>query len=176
MQTGALSTQDRFQVGITIVGDSSGEDLRTGGGGAVFARMITKNMPKTPKSYPLHGKLQILYDLRLVERVGYAYGADKYGTKEQKEYANRANIVELTKQYQNDPWRAKGNELCINHRIGPEFIKGLLVENDKQKDELIKLLTAEGLLTVNIKNETCFNGIPIDQFIHVGEFDEKHWA
>lgn len=176
-KTGALSTQDRFQVGILKAGDSSGEDLRTGGASSVFARIVTDNMPTNPLKYPLRGEMQILYDLKVLERVGFAYQGDRWGSKEEDVYSKRSNIVELTKQYKaGGPGDNLGNEVCVNQRVGPESIKGLLVKDDTQKNDLIELFKQEGLLTKNTSDEYCINGVPVDQFIHIGEFSANYWA
>jgi hypothetical protein len=150
--------------------------LRTGGGDSVFVRMITKGMSKNPDSYPLSGEMQILYDLDLVERVGYVYPGDKYGNKDPLEYQARPSVTELTSMIEKNPSSYMGNEVCIHHRVGPEFIKGIRVKNTAQKDELIKALKKEGLVTQNSLKQDCFNGIPLDQFIRVGDVKAEYWA
>ena len=175
LKSGALSTQDRFQLGIIAGGASSQEDLITGGAGSVFLRMVTNNMPKELDTYPLAGHIQILYDLDLVERVGYAYSQDLYGSKTSTAYQNRLNIINLTTQINTHPLNHLDNEICINHRVGPEFIKGLLVKSEKEKQQLIVVLKHKGLTTKNASHQDCFNGIPLDQFIRVGIARPDYW-
>ena len=70
-------------------------DLKSGGAESVFARLITENMPKNPGDYPVGGRMQILCDLELVERVGYIYSKDEFGSKEMIKYYNRPSVLEL---------------------------------------------------------------------------------
>jgi hypothetical protein len=178
LRTGALSTQDRFQLGIIAAGASVDEDIRTGGAESVFTRLLTNGMPKSPNigNYPLIGKLQILYDLDLVERVGFVYASDKYGTKEESDYQTRPNVVELAQRAASNAYGYRENEVCIRSRIPPQYIKGVLVKDNNEKTELIKALRAEGLITLNTSNHECINGVPIDQFIHIGDFQPEYWA
>jgi len=176
LQAGALSTQDRFQLGIIAKGVSSAADLEEGGGESVFLRMITNSMPKNLNSYLFVGHIQILYDLDLVERVGYAYSNDQYGTKEPFVYKKRSNIVELTNKIEANPIDSMNNEICISHRIAPKFIKGIRVKSSTEKDQLVETLKKEGMVTRNSQNQECFNDIPLDQFIRIGDVKAEYWA
>lgn len=177
LKGGALSSQDRFELGIMAKGDSSGADLQSGGGDSVFVRMITEGMPKNFNDYPLNGKMQILYDLDLVERVGYVYSEDKFGTKDPSDYRERPTVTKLVENIEIKPNEYMGNEICIHHRIGSEFIKGIRVNNDSEKAILIEALKKEpNLVTQNNLKQDCFNGIPLDQFIRVGDVKKEYWA
>ena len=176
LKTGSLSTQDRFQAGIIAQGTSCEEDLKTGGAESVFTRLVTEDMSKNPMSYPLHGKIQILCDLDLVERVGFVYTSDQYGTKEVVTYVDRPSILGLTEYCQNNPSTSKNNEVCIRNRVPPERMKGVMVKNDGEKDALVNALRLEGLLTLDTLTRECINGVPIDQFIHVGALKAEYWV
>lgn len=167
LKTGSMSSQDRLQAGMIIKGCSPDSDLISGGAESVFTRMVTKDMSKKLGDYPLAGKMQILYDLDVVERVGFGYNSDQFGTKNPKTYPYRPNIVELTEGARNL------NEVCIRNRIGPKFIKGVLVENDDEKKNLLDALRAEGLLEGEAGNEHI-NGISIEQFIQVEELKPEY--
>ena len=180
LKHGALSSDDRFEKGIIVAGGSSGEDLRTGGGEYVFSRLIMDNMTKDPSSYTLNGQFQVLYDLELIERAGLIYDSDKFGSKEESTYtgSERKSAVELAKTIKyNSSYYVdyKGNEVCLRNRVGPQYMKGVLVASDYQKTQMIQLLKADGLVTLNTSGVECINGIPIDQFIHVGEFKKEYW-
>ena len=176
LKTGILATQDRFQAGIIAEGASCYDDLSSGGAESVFARLVTENMSKNPTDYPLNGNMQILCDLDLVERVGFVYSADDYGTKEESSYSNRPSLLQLVENCQINPGDFTSNEVCIRNHIPPERFKGVLVLNQWRKTEVIKALKLEGLITLdNLKGE-CINGVPVDQFIHVGEFKAEYWA
>jgi len=176
LRTGILATQDRFQAGIIADGVSCEADLMSGGAESVFTRLITENMPKYPTSYTLSGKMQILCDLDLVERGGFAYRTDLYGTKNPVAYKARPSILELTEHCQKDPQIYKYNEVCIRNRIPPERFKGVLVQDNGQKTAIINALKLEGLITLDTLHRECINGVPVDQFIHVGEFKKEYWA
>ena len=176
--SGALSTLDRHQHGIIAFGASAKMDYESGGAESAFARLIASNMTADPSAYPLCGHFQILYDLSLVERGGYCYRGDDYGTKDPQKYQARPSIIELTQDIQKSfsPYAYVGNEVCIYKRIPPQFMKGLLVGNQEEKDKLVKILRDNGLITVNEKMKECINGVPIDQFIHIGHFKKKYWT
>jgi len=171
LKFGGLSTQDRFEMGMITPGASPTEDFVKGGAGAVFTRLITNKTSKYPNDYFFHGNIQILYDLKLVERGGYAYNDDEYGSKEEHLYKNRGNILDLTENI------SIRNEVCINNRVPPEFIKGLLVQSHQDKKDLIASLEANGVIEKSFVGGTRYiHGIPVDDFIHVGEFKKEYWT
>lgn len=178
LKIGALSTQDRFQIGVIAQGYSAVEDLARGGGEYVFTRLITKNMPTDPTAYAaISGNFQLLFDLRLVERVGLNYAHDAFGSKAPNLYASRPSILELTKllmSAESEDFLA--NEVCIHNRVPPEFIKGVVLSTIKEKEEMIKILRSKGLIKMGAGGKECINGVPIDKFIHIGEFKEEYWA
>ena len=177
LQTGSMSTLDRFQAGIIAAGASCDEDLKSGGAESVFTRLVTDNMPKDPNSYALNGKMQILYDLDLVERVGFVYSVDAYGTKDEMMYQYRPSVIEVAKLCESAPsLDYTSNEVCIRNRAPPESMKGVMVQNIGEKDALINALKLEGLITLDTKGRECINDIPIDQFIHIGEFKAEYWT
>lgn len=177
LRIGALSIQDRFSAGILAAGASSAADIGLGGSDSVFARMITKNMePDIIDHMPLRGKIQILYSLDLLERGGYGYMKDEWGSKEEATYKKRNSLLEMAEKLANDPLPDLDNEVCIKNRIPPQFIKGIRVENDKEKAKLIAVLKEEGLITQNASQQDGINGIPIDQFIRVGDVKPEYWT
>ena len=173
LKWGALSTQDRFQLGLVVAGASPGADFALGGANSVFTRLVTSNMRLNPEDFALCGMMQILYDLNLVEQVGYCYPGDVFGSKNPSVYKERGNIVELAIEGQ-DKLRYN-NEFCINGRIAPKYVKGAMVRDQMEKKELIAALEQHGLITENETHEKFCSGIPIDDFIHIGYFDEKYW-
>lgn len=168
LRDGALSTVDRYASGIIAAGASSYTDIGVGGANCVFTRLLTFNMPKTMDSYPLSGQIQILYDLQLLERGGYAYTTDLSGTKGVNAYSRRKDILSLTKQYAADPNNFVANEVCIRNRIPPRFIKGVVVPSEEAKQMVIAHLKLAGLIEENSAKIPCIHGIPLDEFFHVG--------
>ena len=67
------------------------------------------------------------------------------------------------------------NEVCVRHRIPPKFIKGFVLQTSHQREELVKGLRTAGLITQNHLGQECVNLIPIDKFIHVGNFKKEYW-
>ncbi len=70
LKNGALSSQDRFQNGLFITGMSSEADLRSGGGDQVFTRLVTEETKGSMTNIYGMGKIQILFDLDVVNRGG----------------------------------------------------------------------------------------------------------
>lgn len=184
LKKGALSSQDRFERGLIIQGASSVSDLSSGSGDHVFTRLITTNTiaSKPPvHDFPFYGQVQFMYDLEVAERVGYAYGGDQYGTKSSYEYQNRDSIGMLTNKLQHDLPGASiySNEYCIKNRIPPKYIRGLLVQSEGLKKLLIQALKGsegKGIITL-VDGQALFNGIPLEEFIHVGNtFKTHHWG
>jgi hypothetical protein len=68
------------------------------------------------------------------------------------------------------------NEVCIRNRVAPNFIKGIRVNNEEEKLNLIKILEQEKLITLNDLQQPYINGIPVDQFIHIGDVKAEYWA
>lgn len=169
LKKGVLSTLDRFEAGLIIEGESCGEDFKKGGADSVFARLLTSTMTRDPKEYELHGQAQILCDLSLLERGGYAYSSDYYGSKAPIYHKARLDILSLTKLYQADPENHLQNEVCIRNRIPPQYIKGLVVKNQTVKNQLIQEFTKEGIIKKNAMQLDCINGILVDEFFHVGK-------
>ena len=177
LNVGALSSHDRFQNGIIAAGASSGQDFETGGAEYVFTRLITKKMAKNPNSYPLNGQFQILYDLSLVERCGLVYAGDKFGTKDPYDgYKTRPSILSIADECEKYPNTLKKNEVCLRNRVPPQFIKGVMVSSEKEKNNMIQILRKAGAITKNLSGIECINHIPVDQFIHVGDMKEEYWA
>lgn len=177
LKYGAMSTQDRFELGIITEGQKSMCDLKAGGGESVFLRLITKSMPKNLDHYPYAGDVQILYDLDLLERVGYAYSCNSFGTKNSILYKKRLNIIDLTKKIEKSICNFQENEICIGHRIGPEFIRGIRLNNSfvHCKDQIMEVFKKEGLVIKNSLNQDCFHGKPIDEFIRLGDVKAEYW-
>lgn len=180
LKNGPMCSFDRFSAGIIKEGDSPGKDFLSGGAGSVFTRLMTKNMMAksqtcTPPKFPLSGVLQILLDLKVLERGGYCYTHDNYGTKDPL-YAQRPSMIELAQKIENEPSKFLDNEVCSLGHISHEFIKGVQVKTEPQKNKIIAALKKEGLVKLNDHGQESFNGVPLDKFIHVSEtFKKEYW-
>lgn len=181
LKTGALSSQERMSAGITETGFSTPADFKSGGAEAIFTTLITK---KTMDTVPITnckygGSVKIFYDLKLLERVGYGYSSDCYGAKDHR-YNNpnsRHNIQGLVNKVNtfDDSFNLTANEVCVHSRISPEYIKGILVDSEANKQLIIQSLQKENL----IKNG-CVRNVPINKFIRVadwnGKYKEEYWT
>jgi len=170
LKNGAFSTQDRFQAGIMVRGSSYDLDFSSGGGDRVFTRLVNSRNAVGQLS---DHKVQVLYDLDVLNRGGYAYMVDSYGIKNPfyqtyKLYQNRLNLIEFT---ENLPQSNGLNEVMIKNRIEPKFIKGIIVSSKVAKDFFVGELSKEGL----IKDESIL-GKPVDEFIHIADsYNQKMW-
>ena len=179
IKNGALSSQDRFQAGLFAKGASSETDLCTGGGDHVFTRLIN---PKTDQfslgdkfgsgsSFLFSGKYQMLYDLDVCNSGAYGYDKDLYGVKNPDHanyifYEKRENLQSLAEKA-----CSPSNEIMVKNSVPPDLIRGIVCQNQANKDLLVQKLKAEGVI-VNGK----INGCPFDSFIHVAtKFKKEMW-
>lgn len=174
---GNLSTQDRFLAGLIIYGASSSEDLASGGGDQSFTRMITKNLEnKDINEFRFHGNIQVLWDMSVVNRVSYGFEIDTYGVKNTQDkgylkYASRQNLMELAETLKSDAYL---NEVMVKNRMAPDFIRGLVVQSDEERERLIdRLKNVEGLITLE-SGEERINGLPLDKFIYTAKQFGRH--
>lgn len=175
LKIGVLSTYDRRVLQMDQSGVSAGSDYFLGGGDSVYCRLFHSDW--TNKNYGVEhisfaGFIQFIIDIKILDRVGYGFPADSYGSKLPGgdgllvlcSYKERSNLIDMV--------RGKiylGNEVLIKHRIPPEYILGILVQTEQNK----ALLT-----TTFYKNKmTLINGTPVEQFIHVGNYFKKsYWT
>lgn len=176
LRIGALSTQDRFQLGIIAGGVSSKADLKSGGGDSIFLRLISQGMPKNLGEYPLAGRIQILINLNIVDRVGYVYEDNFFGTKDPDCYSYRPSIIELAQNIQEHPENYLQNEVCVHHRIDPTHIQGVRVNTQEEKQTLAEILRKEGFVTMKKTEKFFEDKIPLDEFIRTGEIEPEDWV
>ena len=189
LQKGAISSQDRLEAGVIIQGASPKADLQKGGGDRVFTRLVNDNTDKHIKDHiskeygyvegPYYsGCVQILFDLDVLNRGGYAYNEDRYGVrnpedvKYEENYAQRQNMIQFAGEAD-----GKSNEVMVKNRIGPEFIRGLVVQDEGAKKELLKTLReADPPVIKVVKGMEHINGKSLDEFVHIAsEFTADMW-
>lgn len=179
LKTGPLASQDRYEAGLLVNGASSGTDYLTGGGDSVFTRMVTETSIADEVSistYQLSGRAQILVDLDVLARGGYAYIEDAYGAKnrfgDHESYENRMNLWECTAQVNISERNLYANEFMVKNHIPPSVIRGVVVADANMKRNLIEEMRNAGLI-VEQEGQELINGKPIDEFIHVDRFFRK---
>lgn len=176
LEHGSLSSQDRYENGWIVKGVCSSSNLQTGGGDHVYTRMITKGSIQDKfniKDYPWCGRVQVLYDLKILERGGYAYGERNQGSK-QFQYDIRSTFRSLTRRLHTNPRSfddmSYGNEFMVKNRIPPKYIKGLVVPTEEDKTALLETLKEAGRIEERDGRDFIKElDIPAENFIHVAE-------
>lgn len=178
LETGPLSSYDRFLAGLFKPGASSEEDLSSGGANQVFTCLITEKMAEVEiERFAFHRHMQVLYDLDVVNRVSYGYPVDLYGVKNVADeffgfYANRKNLIDFADNLSSGH---VANEVMVKNRIDPSFIIGVVVPTEQHKKVLIEFLSKKKLVEERGK-ELYINGRPIHKFVHVSsKFSKEMW-
>lgn len=119
--------------------------------------------------FPFSGSVQILYDLDVTERVCYMYSSDKYGSKDPNLYEKRKGIAEVTQKMKASD---TDNELMVKGRIPPQKIRGMVVQDEETKSQLISQLIGNGL----VDSKGNIMGKPVGAFVQVRpKFNENDW-
>jgi hypothetical protein len=136
--------------------------------------MVTDNLKSLSTSKRNYtGRIQVLFDLDLINRVGYAYDDDHFGAKSQQTYGKRKNLVDLVEDI-NGP-DGYNNEVLIKNYVAPQFIRGFLID-DGNKLAFIKILREQGLIQENEKGQECIYGKLLSEFIFsYYQFEKKMW-
>jgi len=194
---GPLSSRERFESGLSkTVGESSMQDHRTGGANYVFTRVLTRKMmdakrkkenyenPDAPPvmesacrvdRFPYSGDVQLLYDLSVVNQGGHAYESDRYGSKQENHYAKRSNLVEFSKNLNEN---AVSNELMKFEGFKPEKLQHILVKSEFAKESLIEDLTEAGFVEERDGKQYLkgYDAKDLDQLIITGKaFSADMW-
>lgn len=188
LNVGMISQELRDRYGI----DSSGYggSYFMGGADAVYTQMITENLVKedpTLSALQYQSKVRMLISLKALETGTYQYYDDDFGTRRYKLddwwwkndlYANRPDILELTKELQSTPtsshrygkdWNYDGHEVMLKERLDPSLFEGIVVDTQKTRDDLLSYLRTCNLIQTDQLGKETILGYNIDRFIHVGE-------
>jgi len=172
--TGTLSLQNRNDSGFVSKGTCIQIDYKYGGAGHVFTRVITDRFIRqktSVKEIVLGGEVQLIYDLDTLKFSGstYSYNADAHGDKGGV-YQKRLNLMEQIAQIESklNSCDYIHNEVLIKNAIAPSHAKGALVQNIATKKSLIAALRSAKSIKI-LDGVECINGIPVDDFIHVGD-------
>ena len=167
LKRGTLSSQGRFDIGLIQEGNSSKQDHEKGGADHVFTRVVTEDMMIVDiLSLSCAGIYQIIYDLEALCRSGstYSYRSDKFGSKYLAKYSRRKDSIAQISSYD----LSHANETMINYAIPANHIRGILVRSQERKRALIESLRTSGIITLRDDGLECIRGIPVGDFIHVG--------
>lgn len=125
------------------------------------------------------GKIQVLINLDVVNRVSYGYYCDKFGSKRPQAFGKRSTLPDLIKKLVNthniNEDTGINNEIAVKHRIAPHYIRGFII-NDRYRDDFIQALRNEGLIQMNSEGKECINGKTLDKFIYSEwQFKQEMW-
>lgn len=175
---GCLSSQDRLQAGMMVMGASTLRDLMSAGGDTAFARLINDMLINEEiTSFDFCGDYQLLIDLDACNQGAYGFDDDGFGVKNPSHpaydsYVNRQNLIELSET------QRASNEIMIKNRIGPEHIRGIVVKNMKVRMDVKKYLNDCGLVEMR-GSEQYVLGKPINEFVQISgaanKFKETMW-
>jgi len=179
LQTGLLSSQARFQRGILSLGWVPTYNYKTGSANQAFARLFTEKQFSSEyklSNFVLHKNVLILFDLQAMERLPYFYLHDRGGlrnpgyrqslhrAKGQKPIKNFRGYKEIAVRPAPKMFVAKQeqsphplNEVMFDQALGSQYIRKIILENDKDRDEMLAILRKNGISDIN--------GIPIEEAV-----------
>ncbi len=183
-QNGGLSSLERYERGLFGEGCCPDENIQTGSANQVFARPLTLNQfDKGAEwtTYAIPGSVFLLVRPQAAERLPYAYPRDcsglrspayqasRYIRKPQREglsmalspatISERVTLPELTRKQQ-DTGTLLTAEVMFEQLLGRDYIAGMLVATEMERQELIALLKSPA--GGNIQE---INGVPIEDCV-----------
>lgn len=176
LQTGAFSSQTRFDLGLGIHGLASVRNHKHGSADEVFTRLVFVPMeneePLTISEIPFSGAVQMVYSLDLLNQGTYQYHGDDLGMRmvDHEElsynlYKDRQNLEEFIQTEKKEFGRE--NEVMIKDTIAPKNIVGCIVPDAESKQAFVEVLRHTGVIE-NQEGQEFIRSIPVDDFIHVG--------
>lgn len=172
-QLGMLSSENRFGFGIYLKGASANADFGSRGAPFTFWRLVSK-IPSThqPDNYPWKDYLSLVYFIVTLDPLqnGQAcFHDDCFGRTNlynPGSYVNpniRGGLIEDCEKIDED-W-----EVILKDRVQPQYIAGLLVGTQEDKDVLVEILTELEVIKNGKVQLTPDVEIAVDHFIYVGE-------
>lgn len=186
LKNGMISSETRHNHHLNAPGLSKHADKQTGGSDNVFTQMITESLGSYEELY-YNSSIRFLFDLEAVESGSHQYVYDLYGTRRRDKSNDWGNYLDSSKGifdfvsaikskiiFDQFRWYLyPGHEIMIKERIAPDFINGIVVENEKIKRDLIKALDRAEMIKRNELGEDILNGKRLEDFIHVGHEVKK---
>ncbi|MDN3507782.1 MAG: hypothetical protein P0S94_02545, partial [Simkaniaceae bacterium] len=89
-------------------------------------------------------------------------------------YFDHPNILEFTKQVQTKDssemgWEYFRNEVMIKERLDPSYIKGIILENEEDRRDLLKYLRTRDIIQKDALGNETILGHAIDAFFRIGD-------
>ncbi len=165
LKTGLFSANLKEELGFSFKGLNGGFSNMIGGSDGVFAQLITENACKAKMDVDeleyswFNGKMILLIDLQALRIGTYQYHTDNFGDKRafdsicdsdsdsdfeddeywiSESYPTRENILEFIKRENED--FSEENEVIVFGRVLPQWIKGVIIQNEQLRQELITFL------------------------------------
>ncbi len=173
LKNGLLSSQERFQHGILGNGCCPIYNYQSGSGDQVFARVLTKNFlySKFPmENFAITGKVFVILDNQVLERMPYAYVGDRNGVRNPDYYVSNfaAEKQEPIRDFKGhemirgrlgfkDHLQALNkekmplNEVMLDLNCGSKYIKKLVVWTEEDRLALIAELQRVGIYEIGGK-------------------------
>ncbi len=164
---GLLSSQERFQNGILGNGCCPFQNYQTGSADQVFCRMLTKNLFEDGfklSNFAIAGRVLIMLDTRILERMPYCYKGDRNGVRNPDFYSayfhaqkqepifgfrgkemikERLGFEEHVNELYRDGFPL--NEAMFDLNIGPNYIQKLVVTTKEDRIALLAALQKAGI-------------------------------
>ncbi|MCB1109261.1 MAG: hypothetical protein KDK44_06350 [Chlamydiia bacterium] len=162
---GMLSTDMRAKAGINVEGMSSATDYLYGSADRVFTRLVTeRNLGDDD-----FGVVQLLFSVDAMETGSYQYHYDEFGDRVNSIYQERPDVFSFVDSQVRSP--TSGNEVMIRNSIRPEWITGIIADNDAIREGVIMRLREKGMIQ-SINNQEMILGQHVNDFF-VRSFRDK---
>lgn len=183
LKHGFMSSLIRMHSGGVSDGASPGEDIASGAGkngeGGVFFRGLNNEILSkkwNTNQFTLGGTFQFIVSMDVLNEDPSAYAKknDQYGWNDPKNVMNcpekfRPKQESLTEFF--TTLIDKENEVVLSGTAKPQYIRGIVVKTQEDKDRMRAGLERDGLVVKGM-----VNGIPIENFIHVSDtFKKEMW-
>lgn len=155
-----ISSSQRLKRGVIRGGASVDSDFRKGGADSVFTRVAMDNnvgVERFSSSFA-EGSYQFIFDKKALARTDwYAYTGDEFGSTIERVF-HRRNSVSAHFDALNGHYYAN-NELMFKKSLSLNDLQEIRCRSQQEKQELIDLLNAKGITTIN--------GKKLDKYIKV---------
>ncbi len=171
LNTGCLSSQERYRQGILGLGCAPTYNLEVGSGNQVFTRMLPKSLFSNNyplKNFPISGPILLLYDVRALERMPYSYKKDRGGIRNPHFHLNffspEGQIPELNYRGSDKLKERQGfcafiddikkqphptAETMFDETLSPKYIQKIVVSSEDDRNIVIDRLERAKIYEVN---------------------------
>jgi hypothetical protein len=161
MQTGLMGIIERNLAGIPAFGGSYSQDVGSGSGDGILARVVTESgLSSAFSAHNFHGAFQVVIHPKVLDRLDtYMYNGDTYGRcrADGHEWQSRKTVSERVKQLSKS--YSTGNEISLRKGVHPQYMLRLVTSSEPQRKALIAAAVNAGIEKVN--------GVPISDYIAV---------